>query len=82
MTKKYQVDGYFSFEILSNSPGEVKNFIYKVLDKEGLNNKNFDISILRVNSKGEVINEINNEENPIKSQKAVKENKKIRRKKK
>lgn len=57
MDKEYLVDGYFNFHMKTNSPGDIKNFIYRILDKEGIDNKNFEITITRISGKGEYIDE-------------------------
>ena len=61
MKREYRVDGYFSFRALANSPGELKGFISKVLAYEGIDEKNFEIDVSRVNAKGDIINEDDSE---------------------
>jgi len=58
MKRKYLVDGFFNFEKEANSPEELKEFIYKILEKEEIENKNFTIDISRVSGKGEPIEDI------------------------
>jgi len=44
----YQVDGYFSFQQTATSPSEIREALKRALKKEGMIEKNFEISVEKI----------------------------------